>query len=77
MLNKTVFICERTNVLINTAQYIKCHDIKIIELQMLINNINNITSFGIQGYFVLPTETIYKFVWFSEQGAIIFIKLIL
>ena len=44
---------------------------------MLINNINNITSFGIQGCFVLPTETIYKFVWFSEQGAIIFIKLIL
>jgi hypothetical protein len=32
---------------------------------MLINNVNNTTWFGIQEYFVLPTETIYNFVWFS------------
>jgi len=36
---------------------------------MLINNLNNTTKFGIQEYFVLPTETIYKFVWFSKQRA--------
>jgi hypothetical protein len=40
---------------------------------MLINNVNNTTMYDIQEYFVLPTETIYKFVWFSKQGAIIFI----
>jgi len=39
-------------------QNIKCRDIKIIELEMLINNVNNATRFGIQEYFVLPTETI-------------------
>ena len=56
----------------NTPQIIKCRDIKTIELEMLINNVNNIKRFGVQEYFVLPTEIVYKFVWFSKQGAIIF-----
>lgn len=73
MLNKNVFISECTNLLRNMPQYIKCRDIKIIELEMLINNVNNTTIFGIQECFILPTETIHKFMWFSKQGAIIFI----
>jgi predicted RNase H-like nuclease len=53
VLNKIVFISECTNLLKNTSQNIKYRDIKIIELEMLINNVNNTTRFGILEYICL------------------------